>query len=178
MLSSTLVITKNLTVDGGGLAIPVTLSGNNAVRVMQVSNNARVTLSSLTLTRGKDAGTSCASASSCGGGLKVDTGAVVTLTNSTIFSNTGYYGGGIYSTGVLTVQNSTLYSNTAGLAGGGIANAAPGTLVVLNSTLSGNTGPNGGGILNENALTLLNSTLSGNIGTGTNGGGLRDTGRR
>jgi uncharacterized repeat protein (TIGR01451 family) len=175
VLTSTLVITKNLTVDGGGLAIPVTLSGNNAVRVMQVSNNARVTLSSLTLTRGKDAGASCASASSCGGGLRVDTGAVVTLTNSTFFSNTGYYGGGIYSTGVLTVQNSTLYSNTASSAGGGIANAAPGTLFVLNSTLSGNTGPNGGGILNENALTLLNSTLSGNIGTGTNGGGLRDT---
>jgi hypothetical protein len=94
-LSSTLVITKNLTIDGVGLATPVTLSGNNAVRVLLVSNNARVTLANLTLARGKDSGTSCASASSCGGGLKVDAGAVVTLTNSTIFSNTGYYGGGL-----------------------------------------------------------------------------------
>jgi len=46
---------------------------------------------------------------------------------------------------------------------------------VLNSTLSATPAPTRG-ILNENALTLLNSTLSGNIGTGSNGGGLRDTG--
>ena len=174
-LSSTLAITKNLTIQGVGLAMPIMISGNNAVRVLLVSNNARVTLANLTLARGKDSGTSCASAASCGGGLRVDAGAVVTLTDSTVLSNTGYSGGGIYNTGVLTVLNSTLLGNLATSAGGGIANSTPGALFVLNSTLSGNTGPNGGGIFNEDALTLLNSTLSGNIGTGSAGGGLRDT---
>jgi hypothetical protein len=174
-LSSTLFITKNLTIDGVGLATPVAISGNNAVRVLLVTNSARVTLANLTLTHGKDSGTNCAAMNSCGGGLKVDASAVVTLTGSTVFSNTGYSGGGIHNTGVLTVLNSTIQSNSASASGGGIANSIPGALYVLNSTLSGNTGPNGGGILNEDALTLLNSTLSGNIGTGSAGGGLRDT---
>ena len=174
-LSSTLVITKNLTIDGVGLATPVAISGNNAVRVVLVSNNAAVTLANLTLTHGKGSGTNCASTPSCGGGLKVDPGSVVTLTSSTIFSNVSYSGGGIYSTGVLTVLNSTIQSNTANSLGGGIANSIPGALYVLNSTLSGNTGPNGGGIYNEDALTLLNSTLSGNVSTAAGGGSLRDT---
>ena len=174
-LSSTLVITKNLTIDGVGLVTPVAISGNNAVRVVLVSNNARVTLANLTLTHGKDSGSFCLNLEPCGGGLKLDAGSVVTLATSTVFSNVAYIGGGIVSRGTLTVLNSTISGNVANSSGGGIANLTPGALYVLNSTFSGNTALNGSAIFNEDALTLLNGTLSGNTSTAAGGGGLRDT---
>jgi hypothetical protein len=163
-LSSTLVITKNLTIDAVGLAVPVAISGNNAVRVVLVSNNARVTLANLTLTTG-DSGSFCLNVEPCGGGLKLDAGSVVTLATSTVFSNVAYIGGGIVSRGTLTVLNSTISGNVANSSGGGIANLTPGALYVLNSTFSGNTALNGSAIFNEDALTLLNGTLSGNTST-------------
>ena len=169
-LDSSLVISKELTLDGRALSTPVTLSGQGTVRILQVSNSARVTLAGLTLTRGKAPGTEN------GGALRVDTGAIVTLTNSTLFSNTAYYGGGLFSSGVVTVQNSTLYSNTAGWAGGGLSVQSSGVLFVQNSTLSGNAAPYGGGVVNEATLTLLNSTLMDNVSNPGNGGGLRSAG--
>ena len=175
VLSSTLVITKNLTIDAQGLALPVTIDGNSAVRLFKVSNNARLTLAGLTLARGRDTSTEC-SAQSCGGAFKVEAGSIMTLSHSTVFSSTAYAGGGGYiaAAGVLNVEASTFYSNTAGQNGGGLMNY--GTLAVLNSTLSGNSAPNGGGLNNAGALTLRNDTLTNNVGNASSGGGLRDTG--
>ena len=53
--------------------------------------------------------------------------------------------------------------NTAGTAGGGIFNAATGTLTLIDSTGSGNTaGTEGGGIFNDGGgLDITNSTISG-----------------
>jgi uncharacterized repeat protein (TIGR01451 family) len=175
-LSSPLVITQNLSIDGNSHA--VTVSGDTGgdgspdVRVFQVTNDAHVTLSNLTIAHGKDTSTEC-NDDSCGGGIKIDAGATVTLTHSAILSNTAHSGGGIYNDGALMVQYCTLSGNSAGWDGGGILNN--GTTVVTNSTLSGNSASFGGGIRNSAVLTLQNCTLSGSLVT-YDGGGVYNNG--
>jgi hypothetical protein len=113
-----------------------------------------------------------------GGGIYNSNGAVLTLIESTVSANHAPHakGGGIDNHGMLTLTNSTVASNTAGF-GGGIMNAG-GTLTLTNSTVSGNTAApaplestaGGGGIANTGTLTLTDSTVSGN--TATEGGGI------
>ena len=57
-LASTLTINKNLILDGSGLNPRITISGNNAVRVLSMGANSTVTLRSLILANGKMTGTS------------------------------------------------------------------------------------------------------------------------
>ncbi|VAW42509.1 hypothetical protein MNBD_CHLOROFLEXI01-1452 [hydrothermal vent metagenome] len=86
------------------------------------------------------------------------------MQNITIFDgNTPSNGGGIYNSGILTVTNSTLSSNSANN-GGGIYNNS-GTTTVTNSTFSGNSANNdGGGILNGSNTAPLLGPLQDNGG--------------
>jgi CSLREA domain-containing protein len=163
-----------LTIDGQTNA--VTVSGNDQYRLFTVNNNARATLANLTLVDGHYTGGDC-SPRSCGGGLKVEAGATVTLAHSAIVSSTASgSGGGIYNAGMLTIQQSTLAGNSSD-EGGGILNYG-GALLIQQSALTENTALYGGGILMVGGtLTLENSTLSGNNATGTaasGGGGAID----
>ena len=183
-LASTLDIDKDVTIDGGDYTI--TISGNDAVRVFHVYTDTQVTLERLTISHGRttvpeDSG------SPVGGGVKIETGAVVTLADSAILSNTTKYydsehasylgyGGGIYNLGALTVLRSNLSGNIAGdpaergdSCGGAIHNR--GVLTVTDSVLTDNdAGSMGGGIRNvkdltltkDGTLTILRSTISGN----------------
>ena len=133
-----------------------------------------------------------------GGGIFNNSGAILTLNNTTMtqnsangggailnagtltmidskllsnVSNTGG-GGGIYSSGTITLSNSMVSGNFAqgAGAGAGIFNNG-GTATLTNSTISGNTAGNGaGGIFNGGNLTLTNSTVSGNSSANIAGG--------
>ena len=78
--------------------------------------------------------------------FQIDTDADVTIDGLTITNgNGGGNGGGIFNGGTLTISNSTISSNSAtgfifGGEGGGIYNDHA-TLTVSNSTLSGNSAP-------------------------------------
>jgi hypothetical protein len=118
-----------------------------------------------------------------GGGIYNDQG-IVTLTDSTVTSNTtpglGFgFGGGIYDSGSLTLTNSTISDDSAPGGGGGIY-VNSGTVTVSNSTVSGNSsnstgggsigGAAGGGIyINSGAVTVTNSTFAGNSTSGDGG---------
>jgi CSLREA domain-containing protein len=118
-----------------------------------------------------------------GGGIYNDTGATLTVTNSTIGGTPGVDGNKTGNGGNATNPN----NNGVGGDGGGIFNA--GTLNLTNSTISGNqtgaagtgglgnAGGGGGGILNINSpLTISNSTITANTVGNGRGGGLRQAG--
>ena len=98
-----LLISKNLTIQGPG-ANQLTISGNLASRVFNISSNITVTMDGLTIANGKASGSG---------------------------QNTG---GGIANSGTLNVTNSTLSGNSASGSsddlGGGIYNSSSGTLSV------------------------------------------------
>jgi hypothetical protein len=85
----------------------------------------------------------------------------MTIESSTLSGNTASLGAGIYNdgAGMVTVTNSTVSTNTANSAGGGMFNI--GALTILNSTLSGNSGDPAGGVFNIGALDIGGSVLNG-----------------
>jgi predicted outer membrane repeat protein len=198
VLASTLpAIANELTIDGTGQSI--TISGNNAVRVMVVNSGETLNLNALTIGNGlcnncpggglyteggtinvnhsTFSGNSAACSPSCttDGGAIVTRGGVLNVSNSTFASNSADgLGGGIYNiSGSVTLSNSTFASNSADGAGGGIYNIS-GSVTLSNSTFSGNSSFSGGGIRNDGTLMVSNSTFSAN--SATNGGVIRNSG--
>jgi len=144
-LASTLQITSSddLTISGAG-ASNVTVSGNNTVRVFNITGIGNTTFDSLKIINGS-------STESNGGGINSTGNGAVTLTNSTVSGNTAESGGGIFSGGG-TIRNSTITNNTADSG---------------NSSLG-----DGGGIFNDgDSFTIQNSIIAGNFDTPNNAGG-------
>jgi hypothetical protein len=158
-------INSNLTLVGTGANL-LTLSGNNASRVFNISSGI-VGMDGVTIANGNSGG--------AGGGISNN--GTLTLTNSTVRNNTSLAGGGIANYGTLTTNNSTISGNAAtNFEGGGIANY--GTLTASNTTFSSNAGSYGGGIYNffSSTVALTNSTISGNAATNFEGGGILNYG--
>ena len=170
---------------GGPGANLLTLSGNNASRILMVNIGATAALDSLTIANG--------TSGTRGGGIWNQ--GTLLLTNSTISNNSvkgssENDGGGIYNQGTLTLTRCTVSANSASggfsSAGGGIFNnqSPPvATVTLIDSTVSGNSVSGGqygvgGGIYNEPGnthsatVTLINSTISNNsVSASTNGRG-------
>ena len=167
-LSSTLVISKNLTIDGGDHA--VTVSGNNVVRVFNVTNNAQAAFNALTVSHGQGDTSDCVFVdATCGGGVKVTGGAALTLTHSAVITSAAQQGGGIFNLGSLTLVQSTVASNSAEYQGAGIDSY--GALTVQDSVFAGNTTSGNAGAIHQNGpLTIQTSIISGNSAAGSGGG--------
>ena len=165
-----------------GPAAGVTLRGGGTDRVLQVNTDVIATLSKLSLTGGRGAG------SAYGGGL-LNYG-TATLTDCTIAGNslTDSVGAGLASYGTLTLTNCLVRGNsitTSGSttfnSGGGLA-VMSGTATLTNTTVSDNTldgvvvTRQGSGVrIDAGTVTLTNCTVSGNTGA-TQGGGLINQG--
>jgi CSLREA domain-containing protein len=166
-LSSSL---PNIT-DAAGLtmngASAVTISGNNAVQVLQVSGGAALTLQNLVIANGN--------ASLLSGGLY--NSGTATINNSTFSNNRGSDGGGIFNASAATamISNSSFSGNSATNLGGAVASS--GTLTISNSAISGNSADIGGGITSfGGTATVSNSTISGNSASPLAGGLLNNGG--
>lgn len=125
---TSITITDDITINGPG-ADQLTISGNNAVRIFDVSSGRRVAIDGVRISNGASAVD--------GGGIR--NAGTLTVTNSVVSNNvtSGSAGGaGISNTGTLKIENSTLSGNTAAGSGGAVRNT--GTLRISNSTLSGN----------------------------------------
>jgi hypothetical protein len=188
--SGELNVAKNLTIHGLG-ADKLTISGDGSSRVFDISNNANVTLTELTITDGQVVGDN-------GGGILNESGATLTL-NQVVMTNNqakaddlgnGGSGGGVESAGSLTVTQSDFSGNVASLnadpvadSGGAIDSNGP-SLTVTNSTFSHNQaagtstgdGAGVGGAINSTSTTatVANSTFTGNTASGriANGGAI------
>jgi hypothetical protein len=173
-----LLVNQSLTITGPG-SDQLTVSGNQASRVLEIPAHNTVSLSGLTISNGRVVH---------GGGGILNAG-TLTLTSATVAENVTIgddidFGAGIYNSGTLTVQNSVLTGNYArGVppgfvgfeAGFGGAIYNDNTLTVTNSTLSNNTASGGAGIFNDlgpiggipphrlpSVATVRNSTIAGN----------------
>ncbi|MCA2756305.1 MAG: hypothetical protein IM467_18475, partial [Microcystis sp. M137S2] len=147
----------DLNISGAFGASNVTVSGNNAVGVFDITGNGNTTFDSLRIVNGRVAGD--------GGGINNTGTGALTLTNSTVSGNTSSdAGGGIFSNGAMTLINSTVSGNTTLFAGGIVSFGA---VTLTNSTVSANTG---GGIFSNGAVTLTNSIVSGNTSRNVGGG--------
>jgi HYDIN/CFA65/VesB-like, Ig-like domain len=193
LTTGALQISKDLTITGPG-ARSLSVSGNNASRVFELSGLVTVTIQALTITNGQTPD----SAFESGGGIEVLQGALLVLEDSTVTGNragpaTGAAeGGGIHfdpgGTGGVTIRRSTITGNSAvgevngSASGGGISGRTddPGFFTVENSTITGNsatslTAADGGGIDVFGGLVIRNSTIAYNTVDGPNqhrGGGL------
>jgi predicted outer membrane repeat protein len=155
-LSSVVNINKNLTLNGTGAA-NTTVSGNNAVQVLNIGNNSTVNINNLTVTNGKGG--------IGGGGVFINSESILSINNSTFSNNTALQeGGAIFNRGTISaIANSTFSTNSVNLNGGAIMNQ--GTIsAITNSTFSGNSAANGGAIFGTLSaiLAISNSTFSGN----------------
>ncbi len=104
----------------------------------------------------------------------------VTLTNSTILSNSAvFYGGGLYTMLDLYMTNSTIKSNSteANGSGGGLFVQTNGNVYLLNNKFYENTAGYGGGIYvdNNGSATVSNTLIYSNSAT-ILGGGLFNKG--
>ncbi|WP_395739168.1 beta strand repeat-containing protein [Prosthecobacter sp.] len=194
-----LVINSNVTINGPGES-SLTVSGNNASRVIYITPGHTVTLSGMTLTKGNGYGNDLLGLDTGGnyidqyGGAVLNDQSVLTMNNCTLTANkakqfANLSGGGVCNrarggSATLTLDHCTVTGNIGGSyddGGGGIYNyvfGATGTLSVSNSVISNNTtGGDGGGIYNYGLgtgpanATISNCTISGNSAAGYHGGG-------
>ncbi|NQU39640.1 MAG: hypothetical protein HQ523_06785 [Lentisphaerae bacterium] len=185
LLTGHLLLTNNLTIDASALSAGIAISGNSASRIFQVEGGSSVTLTHLTVRDGwcgfTDAGAGLLvysstvvmnemaftqnhgdAVSSFGGAVSSFSG-VLTINNSSIYSNSASAGGGIWSSGVLTVNNTTVTENSA-IDGGGIRRLGVSSFTLNHSTVAGNTATGtGGGIDMHNPITLWNSIVADNV---------------
>lgn len=142
--------------------------------------DSHVTLANMTLQNGY-APADCSSINPgfprCGGAIRVDSWAEVTLSYMNILNNNANLGGGLFNYGgIVNVDNSTISDNAGGYRGGGLINR-DGTMTVKDSTISGNASAYNSGVSNEGTGTIFitNSTISGNVAD-LGGGGLYNEG--
>ena len=175
LTSDELLVDKDLTIVGPGsamLTISRDLNSSATFRILEVSADANVNLSGITLSDGHP--------TEAPGGAILNNG-MLTLEGVRIANNSPYTNGFLIPSIVdaggcdnsdgaeMTLTNCSVDGNGCNGSGGGILNS--GTLTVTNSTISGNTAGYGGGIYSTGTLTMTNSTITGNatITTGPHG---------
>ncbi|MDN5924739.1 MAG: hypothetical protein L0H70_07045 [Xanthomonadales bacterium] len=195
LASGQLEVDGILTINGSGQ----TIDANGGSRVLFVDSSAKLTASSLTLTRGtpNSSGggiyvhgdsntfgslslssvvvTGNTAVASSGGGIFLGAYAPMTMVSSTISGNSSSNSGaGIYVWGYSNVDiaDSTISVNVCGDSGGGLY-AYHSSLTLTGSTISNNASSDGGGIslLSQTAAPITGSTISNNT-SGYSGGGI------
>ncbi|MDH3431902.1 MAG: FG-GAP-like repeat-containing protein [Gammaproteobacteria bacterium] len=152
-----LVVDKELTIDASSLPLGLTLSGNNASRVIAVTSSGNLALNGLTISDGQ---------LTTAGGCILNQG-VLDIVDSTVTGcDSATSGGAISNSGAMTLTNATVSGNSQG-ALGAILNSGDATLI--HSTIAGNHSsgdPAGasGGIFNLSVLNIENSIVAGNTG--------------
>ncbi|HSH05112.1 MAG TPA: LamG-like jellyroll fold domain-containing protein [Anaerolineae bacterium] len=183
----TVVITKNLTLQGGytntnwlaapdPATYPTVLDAQKDGRVVRIISST-VTLENLTITGGDtsfDVAGIYDHISYDGAGILIEgDNPIVTATHITVIDNTAIsLGGGLYlDTGSLLLLNSNIISNSAGSDGGGIFNLSD-NIIISNTIIQDNySSANGGGLLHtRGTLHIANSTIANNTADNSGGG--------
>lgn len=175
--SGQLEVAGSVTIDGPETA-PVTISGGDASRVVQIAAGTQVSMNDVVIRDGVGAPQ--------GGGIRnygelsLDRVVVTDNTESSAGpANFEFGGGGIYNGNgaTLNLTDSTVSDNrTLNQPGGGIYGFFNSTINITRSTVSGNVGADvAGGLRSLGDATVVNSTFSGNTSTAWHGGGIFHT---
>lgn len=157
----TLRLDRDVTIDGSGQA--VTISGGNAVGVVEVATGVAVTIRDLTIADGSNGDTAVGTATAGG----VANQGTLSLVDVVVAGNAAAGGtGGIWSLGTLDLLRTTVEGNTGLVAG---VNMVGGTAHIVDSIVRANHGDTGGLYVNVGSVTVSGSTFDGN-GGGTAGG--------
>ncbi len=158
--------TSNLTIQGAG-ADSTTINGGSSGSVITVSGAlSGITIAAFTITAGF---------ASDGGGVFIEQGATVSVSNCIVASNTASItGGGIaVVNSTATISGCLIRANTAG--GGGGVWVYGSTATITDTIITGNTADTSGGGLgvgSASTVTVTNCTIISNTSTSVNGGGI------
>jgi CSLREA domain-containing protein len=173
-LSGTEIVIANngsLTIYGTG-ANRLTVSGNNASRIISISDNGVANIHHIRFTGGTGAG----AVNTGRGGAIYNNGGTALISHCVFTGNTGANGGAMNNAtaGTLTIANSVMANNTATSVGGALQNFSTSTMHIINTSITGNscgTSSTGGGAMQGNgAITMTNVTMSGNSSLASGGG--------
>ncbi len=179
LASGELVVAANgsLTINGPGPNL-LTISGNNASRILSSGANVVVNINNLRFTAGNGAG----AVNTGRGGAIYNVGGTMVITNSILTGNTAANGGALNNSAStnpsvaanLTIIGCSITNNSATSSGAAMQNFSTSFLNIRNTTISGNTSSNtgiSGAIQANGTVTITNTTVSGNTApTGTGGG--------
>src|SRR5690606_20096731 len=166
---------------GAGL---LTVSGNNASRIISTGPNVTATISGITFTAGNGVGT----LNSGRAGAIYNAGGTILIENCVITGNSASNGGGLNNSsagptpavpGNLTLRFTTVSNNTATGSGGGMQNFSTSTVTIDRSAFIGNTSngtTGGGGGQFNGAVLITNSTFANNSAPSGSGGGMQSNG--
>jgi predicted outer membrane repeat protein len=168
-LTSTITLSKSITIDGTGLNPRVEISGGNAVRIFLVKANTAFTpaIKNLVLKEGKQTGLSY---TYFGGALFVDGNATLTIDNVLIRNNSADTAGAIYISpyAVVNIWNSEITGNAADKTGGAIYIQSIGILNLRNSVVSNNIAGSSGTLYFSgatNSSVIENNLFENNFAT-------------
>ena len=155
-----LATNKSITVDASNLwdadnqTPGLTISGQNASRILRLDEGADVEINAITFANGYTGES---------GGAVYNGGATLSLNNCVVRDSEAFYGGGIYSDGGETTlvncsvtNNAAVGSGDAQSCGGGVGGANA-TLTIVDCAISENTACRGAGVYSENGETTLNN---------------------
>jgi hypothetical protein len=181
LTSGELRIDPSVSITGPG-ADQLSVSGNAASRVLEISASADVSITGLMITGGRISPTGTSTSAGAGvlnNGTLTLADCAVSHNNITGSSNSTALGGGIYNAGSLTLLNCAVSANgaTGDVSYGGGAWNGNGRLVLDTCTLSDNSansigGGYGGGIYSSGgSVTVTNCIFTGNSVARPVGGG-------
>ncbi len=160
-----LTIAQSITIDASNFLVAtssapgITISGQDASRILRLKENVDVEINGITLTNGYVNGY---------GGAIYNDGAMLSLKNCVISDNkASYNGGGIYSNyGEITLVNCTLTNNNTSLGTfheGGAICGYHATISLDNCMIRDNKASNGGGLaFYSGETTIVNCTIASN----------------
>ncbi|PYL05382.1 MAG: hypothetical protein DME32_00010 [Verrucomicrobia bacterium] len=165
-------ITDSVNINGPG-ADKLTINGNSAFRIFNVTTSGTVNLSGMTLENGT-------ASNDNGGGIQNFNAGTVNVTNCVLRDSANAVvavdGGGIYNRGggVINITSCTFFQIPASNNGGGIYNSSTGTITLKDSTLDGCNAAYGGGVYNLGTTSITNTTVT--ISGALDGGGIYNGG--
>ncbi len=159
----------NLTIQGAGADSTIIDGGSNGSAIVATNSLTGLTISAVTITNG---------GATIGGGVNINTGSTVTISNCIVDGNTAETDGGgisVETSSTATISGSIIRNNTVTDGAGGGIYVNNSTLTISDSIIVDNTVTSQGGgicVTDGSAATMGGCNIRSNTSTAGNGGGM------